>query len=223
MDAVYPIGAGSQWQDNELRYSLRSLAMHAPEVDRVIIVGRAPSWLVGTLNVPHGEGPSICANQLSKMRMALDHVRGGAFIWMNDDFYLLAKQDWRSIGHIPHPTHRPAYYQQCYRKAGEFLFSIGIAPARDHELHVPVRYDAGKVLHLLSILPTFNIAFRTVYFNMHAPISVPMKDVKVHGVRGIMDVWQSFSSSSAAVRNEAFRRKLQELYPDPSPWEVTDR
>lgn len=54
MTIVYVIGRGSQWGNNELRYSLRSIAKYGQNIDRVIVAGYPPLWLsdrVERLNV----------------------------------------------------------------------------------------------------------------------------------------------------------------------------
>lgn len=229
MDAVYPIGRGSRWSDNELRYSLRSLAKFAPEVDRIIIVGHRPEFIGGTGEVVHLPVADVwperpCANVLLKLEAALSEVRGQEFVWMNDDIYLLAEQDWSEVHHSPVPKHRTPYYQHCYLEARSYLFGIRVHPCRDHELHVPVKLNGAFAFEVLQGLPHFDMAFRTVYFNLWCSSSgiesAPMLDHKLHSVRNVGS-WASFSSSSAMARNLEFRKMVQRLYPDPSPWERT--
>ena len=46
MDIVYIIGSGSKWQDNELRYSLRSIEKFGGNFGEVYIVGdRLPPFI----------------------------------------------------------------------------------------------------------------------------------------------------------------------------------
>lgn len=45
MDILYIIGTGSIWNDNELKYSLRSIAKNGINVDRVFIVGNIPNFI----------------------------------------------------------------------------------------------------------------------------------------------------------------------------------
>jgi hypothetical protein len=46
MDILYYIGSGSRHNNDELRYSLRSLDAHCKDVDKVWIVGNKPRFLV---------------------------------------------------------------------------------------------------------------------------------------------------------------------------------
>ena len=46
MDILYVVGKGfSDWRNNELRYSLRSIAKYGKNIDRVFIVGYIPYWV----------------------------------------------------------------------------------------------------------------------------------------------------------------------------------
>lgn len=44
-DIVYIVGTGSRWDDNELRFSMRSIAKHGHNIGRVILVGHCPEWI----------------------------------------------------------------------------------------------------------------------------------------------------------------------------------
>lgn len=45
MDVVYIVGNGSKWNNNELRYSLRSIEKHGKNIGRVFLVGDDPKFL----------------------------------------------------------------------------------------------------------------------------------------------------------------------------------
>jgi hypothetical protein len=44
-DLVYPLGSGSIWQDNELRYSIRSFVKHFDQLGKIFIVGQKPEFI----------------------------------------------------------------------------------------------------------------------------------------------------------------------------------
>ena len=46
-DVVYPIGQGSSWKNNELRFSLRSIEKYGINVGKLFIVGELPDFLLG--------------------------------------------------------------------------------------------------------------------------------------------------------------------------------
>ena len=47
MDILYVVGTGSKWDNNELRYSLRSIDKYGINIDRVFIVGTKPDFCDG--------------------------------------------------------------------------------------------------------------------------------------------------------------------------------
>jgi hypothetical protein len=48
MDILIPLGTGSNWQNNELRYCLRSIERYATGYDRIFVVGANPGFLKTT-------------------------------------------------------------------------------------------------------------------------------------------------------------------------------
>ena len=62
MDILYIVGTGSKWDNNELRYSLRSIDKYGINVDRVFIVGEKPDFVNGeVVHIP-------CADRWSKIK-----------------------------------------------------------------------------------------------------------------------------------------------------------
>jgi len=44
-DLVYPLGKGTAWQNNEIRYSIRSFVKHFKDLDKIYIIGERPDFL----------------------------------------------------------------------------------------------------------------------------------------------------------------------------------
>lgn len=55
IDVVYALGTGSKWDDNELRYSLRSLEKYCINLGRVFIVGHKPDWCTNVIHIPYDD------------------------------------------------------------------------------------------------------------------------------------------------------------------------
>lgn len=90
MDLVFPLGTGSNWHDNELRYCLRSVQKHLKGVDKIFIVGHLPSFLKEVIHIPFKDLTAEPAkNSTYKILEACKHPDlSSEFILMNDDFYL---------------------------------------------------------------------------------------------------------------------------------------
>jgi hypothetical protein len=92
VDVVYALGTGSRWQNNELRYSLRSLEKYALDLGRVFVVGEKPPWLTGVVHVPMKDKrhTNKDANIIDKVRAAIAAGVSERFIFASDDQALLS-------------------------------------------------------------------------------------------------------------------------------------
>lgn len=70
MDVVIPLGSGSRWQDNELRFCLRAVEKHLKGYDRIYIVGRKPDWIQNIEFIPYVEAHTRERNIMEKVRRA---------------------------------------------------------------------------------------------------------------------------------------------------------
>ena len=65
LDVVYVLGTGSSWDNNEIRFSIRSVLKNLPGIGRIIIIGEKSSGLKGFVYIAHpDEFPSINARQI---------------------------------------------------------------------------------------------------------------------------------------------------------------
>lgn len=91
MNFVWLLGSGSNYNDEEIRYSIRSVLKFHPE-STVTIIGECPDWYTGShYYIPDGESPYI--NTWNKALKACELF--DEWIVMNDDFYLLAPYEKR--------------------------------------------------------------------------------------------------------------------------------
>jgi hypothetical protein len=94
-DLVYILGTGSKWQDNEIRFSLRSVTKNLTGVGNVWIIGELPCFIDET-KVKHLYYPdrhskdNADANMIDKLLHACQQPElSDDFIFMNDDFFIL--------------------------------------------------------------------------------------------------------------------------------------
>lgn len=101
MDILYIVGKGSVWQDNELRYSLRSIAKNGRNVGRVFICGYIPRW-VNTHNaicLPFADQTkckhwNICDAILYAADVANLGGASGEFLYSSDDHFYVRPTDF---------------------------------------------------------------------------------------------------------------------------------
>lgn len=92
IDIVYTLGNGSTWNDNEIRYSLRSVQKHLSGFGRVYIVGKLPDFLTNVIHIPVDDERKGIAdtNIMRKLKIACENPNiSETFLFMNDDHYLL--------------------------------------------------------------------------------------------------------------------------------------
>lgn len=229
MNLLYLLGNGSNWQDNELRYSLRSAQQHV-SVDQVIVVGERPPWLTGVLHIPAMDiyqRPVACT--LHKLLEACTDERvPERFVLMNDDFIFLADQP------DPLPTYirgtvkqyvdggprYEAFYYGLMCTALRSWQKLGIAHPLDYDGHWPMPMTKAGVLAMAERFGGSGsvYAWRTYYGNMHGGHTVHAPDPKMYDwyePRG-----GTMSLSEDLPTSPAFVRWMAERFPMPSHWEA---
>lgn len=100
MDILYVVGKGSDWNNNELRYSLRSIAKNGKNIDRVFLVGYKPDFVSDkVIHIPC-DNPYNCAhkNILHKVIYAIDHSNiDKHFLISSDDHFYMKKTDFAKL------------------------------------------------------------------------------------------------------------------------------
>lgn len=229
MDIVYPLGTGSTWNNNELRYSLRSLK-HM-EHDRVFIVGECPDWAVNVCHIP-AEDPYEDQPQLNvqhKLRTLLSTDVSDDFILMNDDFFILRdmKPQYEYRGPLA-DTVSKNYASGSYHDAiknAHAMYPDGL----DYSLHTPFVYNKDKLRQALDAVQDKNIVLRSVYGNMHEVGGFHATDVKIYGADQFLSYWNvmgfegidCISISDSLGLSIDFREWIANYYPGPGVYELS--
>jgi len=156
-DVVYVVGPDRE--DQQLRYSLRSLAAHVDH-DQVWIAGHCPDWVTNVwhIDVEQNRGPRL--NTLRNVMAAIrcDQVSDPFQLWC-DDFYAM-----QPIGQLPVMTRGPITHSEL-RNVAAYLHQQGVAePWAYDALHVPQWYDKAGLLHAIH---TGQSLYATIYGNLH--------------------------------------------------------
>ena len=91
IDLVYILGSGSKWQNNEIRFSIRSFVMHFYDLRNIIIVGEKPRWAQNIIHIPCADDMSLNKDgrMLKKITAACEDSRVSEnFIKCSDDMFL---------------------------------------------------------------------------------------------------------------------------------------
>lgn len=99
MDAVYVVKPEDD--NEELRFSLRSLAKNMPYIDRVFIAGYCPSWVTNVEAISLTPLVDKLDNQFQSLRAACADDRiSDEFVLMNDDHFAVAELEFLPAWHL---------------------------------------------------------------------------------------------------------------------------
>lgn len=217
VDVVIPLrDKPSVYDDEELRYSLRSIDKHM-DVRDVWVVGQPRGWL--SVNwIPATDAGSTRYNSAYRkiMKACYNPYVSDPFVLFNDDFFLLKR-----LNEIPD------YYDGTLKDrikttGGEYFKmlkkSLDYSDGKNYAVHTPV------VIHkeLFKRIPE-GVSYRVVYGSMSDNKKEQLTDPKIYDKehhmefrKWVRDKWM-FSASEFSF---AFLMKeMGRLYPEKSRWE----
>lgn len=233
MDIVYILGKGSVWENNEIRYSLRSVFKNVLDLDNVFIIGERPEWLKNIYHIVAKDPyPVKWKNAYHKISIACNSKKiSSDFLLMNDDFFITKEIQAKNY---------PYYYNRFLRSkikthTKRFLTSRENTAEKLEFLekdflnfcvHRPFIYNKEKFKNLPKIsfkILGFSVrSFYANYYNVPAikskdPLLSPLKSKKDFDklTRNLTD----FSIFSATARSPIFRNWIRDKFPEPSPFE----
>jgi len=97
VDILYIVGTGSRWRNNELKYSLRSIAKNGYNINRIFIVGEIPNFVntESVICIPCNDPTKIKHyNMLYKIDKVIKSTdigkdNGGKFLVSSDDHFYI--------------------------------------------------------------------------------------------------------------------------------------
>lgn len=227
IDAVYILGTGSTWNNNEIRFSLRSIDNNLAH-DKVFIVGHLPHFIT---NVSHIKADDIydspLKNTLHKLKIACkDKQISDNFILLNDDFFILkkiaeVKPYYKCTLKQSLKAHKSkhGYYYQAIKDTIDFTKGN-----KDWSLHYPFIFNKKKLLKTIELIEKQdkNLLLRTVYANMHNIKGTQKYDVKI---RSVPEIWKlknerAISTTAGIVHRKEFSDFIKQRFPIKSKYEI---
>jgi hypothetical protein len=156
IDVVYVIGKGSNWGDNELRFSMRSISKNGSGIRNVFIVGECPEYLKNIIHIPAVDifDPAVNAdgNIITKVFAACRDKRlSENFLFINDDHLVLKPM---YIAAIPAfhkgsmDTFREDYWNLNYwrkrLKLTKDVLLVNHLPCFHYDCHIPMVMNKEK-------------------------------------------------------------------------------
>lgn len=235
-DIVIPLGAGSFWENEELRYCLRSIHRYLKGYGDIYIIGKCPEFLKGVKEIPcddmspHDKEFNIWA----KIMKACSQDMSSELLFFNDDHFLLREFDAETF---------PFFYSQgledIIRKRNAmdsykeslintfFELYNNQRPTRYFDVHTPIRYTRSMFPLATNVkwaaYPSFVI--KSLYANNLFIHGEEYEDVKIESAPDDYEDFVKdkimFSTGGGRGAKEKMIKFLEYLYPERSPWEVT--
>lgn len=238
MDLVYIVGLDDKHNHLELRYSLRSMEMHLDKISNLILVGECPSFLKDFFHIPawdpykYNPARNIYEKILAACR---DERVSKNFLLCSDDYFILKDfitdsfpffyaSDLETESSLLSPT---GTYKSHIDNTLALLKGKGL-PTKYFNVHAPMIVD--KELFSM-IMPEFHWSIKkgyiskSLYCNAAGITGTPGTDIKIYTPKTKTAIQRKlkeapyFSTNEFSI-NDPMKELLEELYPDPSKWEI---
>jgi hypothetical protein len=242
-DVVYVLGTGSGWNNNELRFSLRSIEKNGINIGKLFVVGTRPEFLTADVIHIHADDiylPNVNAdgNIAHKVMTACaDDRLSDDFLFINDDHLILKPIDLLQI---------PAFHKGDMNTYDECYFGLNYWRGRlkrtmqalnDRQLsalhfdcHTPIIFNKKRFCEVMASFPIgegIGLTMKSLYGNcVYESSGVLLCDQK-------RTVFKKFTEEQLAVRlsdcgfmsfnddglTKALKCWLYTNFPAPSRWE----
>lgn len=234
MDIIIPLGPQTRWQDNELRFALRSIEKYLTGYRDIYIVGKKRDWLTGVRYLDGEEAINTEVKQRCIFKKILTAAKtdevSEKFIKWHDDHYLLKPLDVSEIknwyyGDLKMLAKKAeGIYHRVVVNSHKYLKDKGWTDF-NFDIHVPIVFEKSKFTQLENENWNQEHIIKSLYCNKFGVEKEEMQDVKFgrpfrdSEIRSVINGRMFFSISENGT-NGAIKQVLQELYPDSSKYEL---
>lgn len=190
IDFLYVLGSGSEYNNLELRLSLRSIDKYALNLGRVFVIGEKPDWIKNVVHIPVNDDLTSENNVFKKILIACKSGISENFVFMNDDFFMLNEFNAETYPYFINGDvkyiENPSRYQMVLNNSIVYLQSKGIEDVLDFRVHCPIRYNRKKFLSLESVFnqqkdKESGYSPRILYGNLFVDEYIEAPDCKIWG------------------------------------------
>lgn len=187
-DLVYVIK--NTTENEEFRYSLRSVEKHAKNCGKVITIGGKVDGIVTDINIPLRQVGTTKYDRVNTTlkEICLNPLISDNFILMNDDFFLMEDIDMSKLKtyyrcslqeylEILVINKARSEYSGRLARAGMALETLNL-DTKCYELHVPMLFNKHKLLEVFGVFTGFT-GTRTLYGNYHKIKAIKSDDCKI--------------------------------------------
>lgn len=227
MDVIYTCRSG---ENEELKYSIRSVIANLKAAENIWVVGDKPDWYSGNFIKVNPVGNSF-ENVRTNLKTVIDNPNiSDDFVLMNDDFFIS-----KSINSVPHyhgglllnrsMRHQelggPNHYANLLMKTDRVLKQQGIKDPLNYDLHVPMVFNKTNLSYTIDN----QFSIRSYYGNTYKLGGEEIRDVKIYSHprfrvdSSSMDNGTPFFSTDDESFKEVYS-VIKHLFSIPSQYEI---
>ena len=246
-DVVYPIGKGSSWKNNELRFSLRSIEKFGINVGKIFIVGELPDFLSGE-DIIHIKADDIFNPQVNAdgniihkvLAACADNRLSEDFLFINDDHILLKPTVLKEIPNFhkgdmrtfPDSYWTINHWRKRLKNTMDILIEKG-ASTLHFDCHTPIVINRKAFTDMISHFnyqEGIGFTMKSIYGNYLEPENNKLLTNEKKTVFKGLDEAQlnsrlldcSFLAFNDSGLNQHLKIFLYQEFPDASRWETGD-
>lgn len=237
IDVFYVLGSGSKWQNNEIRYSMRSLEKYGKNVGQVYVIGEEPDFISDEVKYIKATdiGSPACNHWYKVKRFFVETGIKRACYMMDDIFFIkdvdLENYPYYCSGELKKYTDigRNNYHRMITDTKKELEKEN--KPITNFEIHCPIIYEKDKFESLekkfykIKANHRHFVGVRSYYCNMNDIQGTFCNDMKIR--KQHMNNWleriktnDCFSTSDDVI-SMGVGDWLKKEFPNPSKYEKT--
>jgi hypothetical protein len=244
IDVVYVLGKGSRWNNNEIRFSLRSIEKNLKNYRRIFIIGEDPGFLKKVTVIPCEDifSPSKNAdgNIITKVLRACEE-RGLTrdFLFINDDHLIMKEINAIDVPYFhkgnmidfPHEYFELNFWRKRLWRTKNILHKKGY-PAFHYDCHTPIVFNKKAFVEAMSNFD-YKEGIGYTMKSLYANVVCPEKAVTLKGQKKTLFNHRNVEQTKERVKNAAFvsfnddslnpalKQWLYESFPEQSSYEKT--
>lgn len=241
IDVVYVLGSGSIWNNNEIRFSLRSLEKNLQGFRNIWVVGIRPEWIRNIRYIEFGDelknnADGNIARKL--LRVCQEEDLTDDFLFINDDHFVIKPVNASDIppfhkgdlSRLPDEYFQHSFWRGRLFRTRNILISKHL-PALHYDCHAPMVINKQKFPQAISQFDfekNIGYTMKSLYGNViygkdgkrlnGEKVTIFKKmtthEIKRHCIRAM------FVAVNNAGLNASFKEWLYEVFPDPSRYEA---
>lgn len=219
MDILYVLGTGSQWENRELMYSIRSCEKYCKGLKRIFLTGDIkPQFLNNKIifnQVKDINKIKPVLNTLDKILWTIKNTNiSENFLLMNDDFFFTKPVDiinypFACKGELREKNNNYTTYRESEVNTKNYLKLCGIKTL-NFDVHCPLIINKTEFLklesHWIQVKNSkYGMLYRSIYCNHYNKTPFMRADCKIYDINGIDDLkrkiqpYDCFSSSDQSL------------------------